>query len=186
MTERLAATRSIGSTRAEALPKPPSRRPVTAASPDQESSEQNFVAQPRQSAAPLESTARRARLRGLKVVIVDDDEGNLDYFAMALRTYGADVVTASSAVEALRLVQEEKPDVVLSDIAMVGHDGYWLVGQIRRLADESMQRIPVVATTAYGREHSRARTLAAGFTAHLPKPVEPDVLCQTIADVAGR
>jgi CheY-like chemotaxis protein len=43
-----------------------------------------------------------------------------------------------------------------------------------------------VATTAYGREHSRARTLAAGFTEHLPKPVEPDVLCQTIADVAGR
>jgi CheY-like chemotaxis protein len=172
--------------RSEALPKHLRRHGLVAAAPEHDSSSENdMVAEPRESARPVESRARR-RLAGLKVVVVDDDEGNLDYFAMALRTYGTQVATASTAVEALRLVQEEHPDVVLSDIAMVGHDGYWLVREIRRLADESVRGVPVVATTAYGREHSRARTLAAGFTEHLPKPVEPDVLYQTIAALAGR
>jgi len=174
-----------GLTRAEALPNHSRRREVVAKSPGDSSPSDHDVAEPRESVRARESRAR-ARLAGLKVLVVDDDEGNLDYFAMALRAYGAWVATASTAVDALRLVQELKPHVVLSDIAMVGHDGYWLVREIRGLADESMRGVPVVATTAYGREHSRARTLAAGFTEHLSKPVEPDVLCQTIAAVAGR
>jgi CheY-like chemotaxis protein len=70
-------------------------------------------------------------LVGLKVVVVDDDESSRDYFALALSTCGAEVMTASTAVEALRLVQAGCPDVVLSDIAMVGRDGYWLVREIR-------------------------------------------------------
>jgi CheY-like chemotaxis protein len=52
--------------------------------------------------------------------------------------------------------------------------------------DAAVCTVPVVATTAYGRVHSRERTLAAGFVDHLPKPVEPEVLCATIARVAGR
>jgi CheY-like chemotaxis protein len=122
----------------------------------------------------------------VKVVVVDDDESSLEYFAFALRICGAAVATASTALEGLRLVEEQRPDVVLSDIAMMGHDGYWLVGEIRRRDDRSVRPTPVVATTAYGREHSSERTLAAGFTAHLTKPVDPDVLCQTIARAAGR
>ena len=120
------------------------------------------------------------------VLVVDDDESSLDYFALALRTTGAAVMTASTAEDALRLVQEQRPDVVLSDIAMPGHDGYWLVRQIRGLPDPAVCTVPVVATTAYGRVHSRERTLAAGFVDHLPKPVEPDILCATIARAAGR
>ena len=180
------ARQSARPARSEALPKHPRRHDLVATAPGHECSADNdAVAAPRESARPLESGSRR-RLAGLKVVVVDDDEGNLDYFAMALRAYGAEVATASTAVEALRLVQQERPDVVVSDIAMVGHDGYWLVREIRGLADQSVRRVPVVATTAYGREHSRARTLAAGFTEHLPKPVDPDVLCRTIAGLAGR
>ena len=118
------------------------------------------------------------------VVVVDDDEGSLDYFAMALRTYGAVVLTASNAVDALQLVRERRPDAVLSDIAMADHDGYWLVREIR--GDAALQRIPVIATTAYGREHSRQRTLEAGFTEHLAKPVDPAILTVTIAKVTGR
>jgi CheY-like chemotaxis protein len=180
------AQQSAHPARSESLPKQPRRHDLVATGSEHEcSSDDDAVAAPRESARPAESRPRR-RLAGLKVVVVDDDEGNLDYFAMALRTYGAEVATASAAVEALRLIQQEKPDVVLSDIAMVGHDGYWLVREIRGLADPSVRRVPVVAPTAYGREHSRARTLAAGFTEHLPKPVDPDVLCQTIAGLAGR
>lgn len=119
-------------------------------------------------------------------MVVDDDDSSLDYFAVALRTCGATVLTASSAPEALRLVEAHRPDVVLSDIAMVGHDGYWLVGQILRFGERAGRRIPVVATTAYGREHSRERILAAGFVEHLPKPVDPELLCRTIGNAAGR
>jgi CheY-like chemotaxis protein len=140
---------------------------------------------------PRESpTARRSSapgsLVGLTVLVVDDDEGSLDYFEVALRTAGAAVVTASSASDALRVVQERRPDVVLSDIAMPGQDGYWLVREIRRLPDPATRGVPVIATTAYGRLHSRERSLAEGFVDHLSKPVEPDRLCGAIARAAGR
>jgi CheY-like chemotaxis protein len=120
------------------------------------------------------------------VLVVDDDSGSLDYFAAALNFCGATVMTASSALEALRLMQERRPHVVLSDIAMVGQDGYWLVREIRGLADDAARAMPVVATTAYGREHSRDRALAGGFTDFLAKPVDPELLCRTIAKAAGR
>ena len=129
---------------------------------------------------------RRADLTGLQVVVVDDDQSSLEYFALALRTYGAAVRTASNAADALRLVHTRPPDAVLTDIAMVGHDGYWLLREIRGLADEAARRVPVVATTAHGREHSREHTLAAGFSEHLAKPVDPDALGRTIATVTGR
>src|SRR5262245_44735831 len=108
------------------------------------------------------------RLSGLTVLVVDDDEGSRDYFAMALRIAGAVVATASTAVDALRLLQQHRPDVILSDIAMPGHDGYWLVREIRGLSNTALRSLPVVATTAYGRVHSRDVALAAGFVDHLP------------------
>jgi CheY-like chemotaxis protein len=125
-------------------------------------------------------------LVGLNVLVVDDDSGSLDLFATALSLCGAAVMTASSALEALRIMQERRPHVVLSDIAMVGQDGYWLVREIRGLPDPTSRSVPVVATTAYGREHSRDRALAGGFNDFLPKPVDPELLCRTIAKAAGR
>jgi len=95
------------------------------------------------------------------------------------------VVSASNAVDGLRLVSERALDVVLSDIAMTEHDGYWLIGEIQCLPASS-RRPPVVATTAFGREHSRDRILAAGFVDLLGKPVDPVVLCQSMAKAAGR
>jgi DNA-binding NarL/FixJ family response regulator len=76
--------------------------------------------------------------------------------------------------------------VVLSDIAIPGENGYWLLQEIRRLPDERLRALPVVAATAYGCEHSRARTLAAGFVEQLQKPADPEQLCRTVARVAGR
>jgi CheY-like chemotaxis protein len=125
-------------------------------------------------------------LIGLRVVVVDDDEDTGAFFAVALNACGAVTMTATTAREALRLTIETRPDVILSDIAMAGEDGYWLVNEIRRHPDEGINRVPVVAATAYGREHSRVRTLAAGFRDHLQKPVDPELLCWTVARAAGR
>ena len=125
-------------------------------------------------------------LVGLRVLVVDDDADTADFFAVALNTCGATTVTTTSAREALRVAVETRPDVIVSDIAMAGEDGYWLVNEIRRHPDDGINRMPVVAATAYGREHSRARTLAAGFKDHLQKPVDPELLCSAVARAAGR
>jgi CheY-like chemotaxis protein len=69
---------------------------------------------------------------------------------------------------------------------MPDEDGYWLVDQIRRHADGEIRGVPVLAATAYAREHSRARTLAAGFQDHLQKPLDPAALCRAMARAVGR
>jgi len=174
------------SPRNEALPKrPPHRlRRVRAERGDPSPLDDRILG--RHHASPTSERLGLPRnLVGLQVVVVEDDADSLEYFAAALRACGATVTTSTTAPDALALVRAGRPDVVLSDIAMVGHDGYWLVGEIRRLHDREISRIPVVATTAYG-EHTRARTVAAGFTDLLPKPVDPETLCLTIAKVTGR
>jgi CheY-like chemotaxis protein len=79
-----------------------------------------------------------------------------------------------------------RPHVIVSDIAMVGEDGYWLIARLRQLPGDMRPDVPVLAATAYGREHSRARVLAAGFTEHVQKPVDPEMLCRVVAKLAGR
>jgi CheY-like chemotaxis protein len=120
------------------------------------------------------------------VLVVDDDSGSLDFFAAALNLCGAAVMTASSAPEALRMMQKRRPHVVLSDIAMVGHDGYWLVREIRG---------PPIPRPALSLSWPRPRTAVSipasgpsrgGFNDFLPNPVDPELLCRTIAKVAGR
>ena len=69
---------------------------------------------------------------------------------------------------------------------MPGEDGYWLLREIRRHADDVVSAVPIVAATAYGRDHSRAQVLAAGFFDYLPKPVDPEVLCRSIAAAVRR
>jgi CheY-like chemotaxis protein len=68
-------------------------------------------------------------LKGIRVLVVDDDEDTADLFVAALTMCGADVSTARSAADAFRIVSARAPHVVVSDIAMPGGDGYWLVRQ---------------------------------------------------------
>jgi len=163
-------TRTAGTAGASGEDRPPHER---ASGEYRESSERR--------AHPLPST-----LVGLRVLVVDDDQDTVELFAAALAACGAAVTMATTAVDALRLVIETQPHVVLSDIAMPGGDGYWLVGEIRRIPDATISRVPVVAATAYGREHGRGRALASGFVDHLQKPVDPELLCRTVARAAGR
>jgi CheY-like chemotaxis protein len=125
-------------------------------------------------------------LQGVRALVVDDDEDAVDLFATALAACGADVVTATSAVAALRVVAGRALDIVVTDIAMPGADGYWLVGEIRQLPDAQARTLPVLAVTAFGREHFRSRALAAGFVDYLEKPVDPEALCRTVARVRRR
>jgi CheY-like chemotaxis protein len=125
-------------------------------------------------------------LTGLQILIVDDDHDILEFFAMALRSCGGEVTAADNARDGLALAIRTRPHVIVSDIAMTGEDGYWLLGRLRQLPPEMLAPVPVIAATAYGREHSRTRVLAAGFTDHLQKPIDPEDLCRVVAKVVGR
>ena len=93
---------------------------------------------------------------------------------------------ALSAPEALNVLREWRPDVLVSDIEMPGEDGYALIRKVRALDPSEGGRTPAVALTAYGRTQDRIRSLAAGYSMHVPKPVDPGELTAIIASVAAR
>jgi signal transduction histidine kinase/ActR/RegA family two-component response regulator len=139
------------------------------------------------SAAP-EKKAISALLGGLLIVVVDDEADARDLLKTVLRQQGAEVLTASAASEAYRLIAEavHTPDLLISDISMPGEDGYSLIRRIRSLPPGQGGRIPAVALTAFGRMEDRVRALNAGFEMHLPKPVELTELVLVAASLSGR
>ena len=120
----------------------------------------------------------------VRVLLVDDDRDSLQMLALILTDYKAKVQTASSVAEALEVFQWYKPDVLVSDLAMPGEDGYSLIGKVRALETESIRQTPAVALTAYVRVEDRTRALSAGFNMFVPKPVEPNELLTAIANLA--
>ena len=120
-------------------------------------------------------------LVGVHVLVVDDDDDTRELVRTILEYAGALVTVAAGAPAALEVVARLSPDVILSDIAMPGADGYALLRQVRASTPEQAPRIPAIAVTAHGRVHGPERTRAAGFDAHLRKPIDPWELCRTVA-----
>jgi CheY-like chemotaxis protein len=127
-------------------------------------------------------------LAGLRILVVDDEADARDLLAIRLQQYGADVITAASAKAALESLAQLKPypDLIVSDIAMPGEDGYSLIRQVRAMEPELGGRIPAIAVTAYSRATDRMQALAAGFQMHVPKPVNAAELAQAIAGIIGQ
>ncbi len=120
-------------------------------------------------------------LGGLSVLVVDDEPDACDVASAILRAAGASVRCTTSAMAALTAIAEgAAPDVVVSDIAMPGMDGYALV---RALRDHGT-RIPAIALTAFARDEDRVRATAHGFVGFLPKPVDAALLVATVAEAA--
>ncbi len=134
----------------------------------------------------VEGGAQRAALQGLRVLVVDDDAESLDVSAMVLHVGGADVRTAAGAIGAYELIQSWQPDVVLTDLAMPGEDGFALLRAMRTAFAERGVKVPIVALTAYGTTENRARALQAGFDLYLTKPIDPRALTRAVAEVAHR
>lgn len=119
----------------------------------------------------------QAVLTGLRILLVDDSPDLLMLITHWLKRSGADVSTASSAMEGFKILREARPDVVLSDIGMPEHDGYQLIKWIRELPPHEGGSTPVAAITAYAREEEERKVLRAGFQMHLPKPIKgPDLI----------
>jgi len=124
-------------------------------------------------------------LDGLQVLIVDDEADARDLLITILEQSGAQVTAAASAGEAFKFLSESRADVLVSDIAMPGVDGYALIRRVRELEAERGEYIPALALTAYARESDRNSALEAGFQVHLAKPFDPDELVDVVAKLAG-
>ncbi|HEX6729579.1 MAG TPA: PAS domain S-box protein [Pyrinomonadaceae bacterium] len=123
-------------------------------------------------------------LEGLRVLVVDDHEDGREVLREMLSMCDAEVKAAGSASEALILVRDWHPEVVVSDISMPGVDGYAFISQLRE--QEGDRQIPAIAVTAHALAEDRERALAAGFQNHLAKPVKLPELIRSIVQVIGR
>ena len=126
------------------------------------------------------------KLDGLRVLIVDDEADARHLLTTILGQYGAQVMAAPSASDALLALQEFRPHILVSDIGMPQEDGYTLIRQVRALPTDQGGRIPAVALTAYARAEDRTQALLAGFQLHVPKPVNPAELAAVVANLTGR
>jgi CheY-like chemotaxis protein len=104
---------------------------------------------------------------------------------MILEQHHASVSATASAAEALEILSNARPNIVISDIGLPDIDGYELIGRIRRLDPREGGRIPAIALTAHASSEDRTKALRAGFQAHIAKPVDPRELVASIASLAG-
>jgi CheY-like chemotaxis protein len=122
-------------------------------------------------------------LRGVRVLVVEDDADQRDFIVALLGAAGANVRSASGAAEALATLSWWRPAVLVSDIGLPGGDGYGLMEAVR--ARHGADRLPAAAVTGRSAPEDCRRAMRAGFQAHLAKPVDPDRLVTVVADLAG-
>ena len=151
------------------------RLPVAAVRP-------KSVDEPRGDGAPGDLSTP---LVGLRVLVVDDETDARELVAAVLTGSGARVTAVGSVREAIEVIQKNRPDVLVSDIGMPSEDGYALIRRIRAM-EKTVGRIPAAALTAYASVQDRTRALLAGYSSHLPKPIEPAELTAVVANLAGR
>ncbi|MFC7514731.1 MHYT domain-containing protein [Herbaspirillum sp. GCM10030257] len=133
----------------------------------------------------IDSDFTRTYLSGIKVLVVDDEVDALDLMEWILRECGATICRVSNAIEALSLVERERPDIVVSDIGMPDVDGFELIRRIRALGEVCGGTVPALALTAFTRAEDHQRALQAGFNLYMTKPVEPSTFAANIAKMAG-
>ncbi|PAX51305.1 PAS domain-containing hybrid sensor histidine kinase/response regulator [Brunnivagina elsteri] len=135
------------------------------------------------SPLPIESLS----LAELRIIVVDDEPDSRNFIAFVLQEEGAEVIALSSAMDALESIQQNQPDLLISDIGMPGMDGYMLIEQIRNQLPSQCQGLIAIALTAYAGEVNEHKVLAAGFQKHLAKPIEPkDLVAAVISLVINR
>lgn len=123
-------------------------------------------------------------LADLRILVVDDQVDARNLLTTVLEHCGAQVQTAASVEEALRVLETQTPDIILSDIGMPDEDGYSFIQQVR--AREHTRLVPAMALTAFARHEDRKRALLLGYQDYAVKPIEPSRLVQLVANLTGR
>ncbi|NJL22417.1 MAG: response regulator [Leptolyngbyaceae cyanobacterium SM1_3_5] len=120
---------------------------------------------------------------GLRVLVVDNNLDSRELLAFVLEQQGAEVATATCVDEAIAIVKQQKPDILLSEIALPEKDGYALVHQVRDLAEQQPSPILAIATTGRAGLDDRLLSLQAGFQAHVAKPIDFDALTALVLEM---
>ena len=125
-------------------------------------------------------------LKGLRLLVVEDEPDSRELLTALLEGHGAHVSAASSSREALVLLKTRRPDVIIADVGLPEEDGYAFVKKVRAGEDKGggLDRVPALALTAYARPDDRERALASGYQMHIGKPVEPDQFIAAVASLA--
>ena len=126
----------------------------------------------------------RESLRNVRMLVVDDDADNRELLRQIFEAEGAIVTVADSAERALEAIQDTVPAVLVTDLAMPTHDGYWLLAQLRQRSP--LPPIAAVALTGFDNAFDRRSALTVGFHDYLVKPVEAEHLCRAVASAIGR
>ncbi|MBD2114118.1 MULTISPECIES: PAS domain-containing hybrid sensor histidine kinase/response regulator [Cyanophyceae] len=122
-------------------------------------------------------------LSGIRVFSVDDSADTREFLTVLLEQYGANVITAGSASEALAALRTMHADVLISDIGMPEMDGYKLIRRVRALPPDQGGNIPAIALTAYARDEDQRQSLASGYQRHLSKPLDLEKLVQAVVEL---
>jgi two-component system CheB/CheR fusion protein len=131
-----------------------------------------------------QSTGHALKLQGTRILLIEDDQDALKVFGMLLRSAGAVVTAAANAQEALACAAPDLFDLIVSDIAMPGMDGYALLAHLR---EAGLRKVPAIALTGFARPADRTRALAAGFDEHLGKPFQLETFTSALERLkAGR
>jgi CheY-like chemotaxis protein len=125
-------------------------------------------------------------LKGLRILVVDDEPDAREIVAAILAEGGAEIATASSSRRALELIEQWRPSLLISDIGMPGESGYDLIRKLRALPPGNGGQTPAIALTAYARPEDRLKVLSAGFQMHVSKPIEPIELATVVASLMKR
>lgn len=131
----------------------------------------------------VEVEADESKIKGLRILLVDDEKDTLELQATVLIQHGAEVKTLPGVDGAVEIIKQWKPHVVVSDIAMPGEDGFSFIKKLRALPPEEGGTTPAMALTAYVGKKEQAQILSSGFQMYVPKPVEPTTLLQALASL---
>ncbi len=123
-------------------------------------------------------------LRGVRVLVVDDERDARELIAYVLETSEIEVRVAATAADAMVELQTFTPHVIISDIGMPTEDGHSLIRRIRTLSDPDKKDIPAIALTAYAQNENRTRALVEGFNTFLTKPIEPHALVRAVLELS--
>ncbi|MBD2534509.1 response regulator [Nostoc flagelliforme FACHB-838] len=119
--------------------------------------------------------------KGLTILVVDDDNNHLSLIRYLLCRYGINVMLADNASLAFELIQQNRVDLLISDIAMPTKDGYWLIQQVRSLPLSPAREIPAIALSGVSKGESYEKALASGFQTYIQKPSNPTYLMEEVA-----